>query len=129
MEGITLISGSSVGLEGQVTVLASKNGPCYRCIHPEPSVAEGCRSCANAGVLGPVPGLIGCLQSVEAIKVLINQSNDNSGLYPLIGKQVFYDASYGEFNTFTLPSKRIQGIFISFIFLLFLLYYIYDIRL
>mmetsp|Transcript_30962 Transcript_30962/g.29575 ORF Transcript_30962/g.29575 Transcript_30962/m.29575 type:complete len:535 (-) Transcript_30962:3-1607(-) len=68
--GKPLVSGSAVGMEGQITVLAPRIGPCYRCLYPKPSLLEGCRSCANAGVLGPVPGLIGCLQAVEAIKVL-----------------------------------------------------------
>jgi molybdopterin/thiamine biosynthesis adenylyltransferase len=82
-----------VGMEGQIT-LFPMNGksPCYRCLHPFPSRAEACRSCANAGrgsslespalslyihievgVLGPVPGMIGTLQAIEVIKLLTHR--------------------------------------------------------
>jgi hypothetical protein len=81
-------SSPSVGMEGQITVFpCDRIAPCYRCLYPNPSVAEGCRSCANAGlpsfrsesnflvgVLGPVPGLIGTLQAVETIKLITSRS-------------------------------------------------------
>ena len=57
--GKPLISGSAMGIEGQLTVYNYKGGPCYRCLYPKPNVSEGCKSCADNGVLGPVPGLIG----------------------------------------------------------------------
>lgn len=65
-----LVSGSAIGTEGQLTVYNYKGGPCYRCLYPKVDVKEGSKSCTDNGVLGPVPGLIGVLQSVEAIKVL-----------------------------------------------------------
>mmetsp|Transcript_6618 Transcript_6618/g.15051 ORF Transcript_6618/g.15051 Transcript_6618/m.15051 type:complete len:207 (-) Transcript_6618:1507-2127(-) len=65
-----LVSGSALGTEGQLTVYNFENGPCYRCLYPKPNKAEGCKSCSDNGVLGPVPGLIGVLQSVEVLKVL-----------------------------------------------------------
>jgi adenylyltransferase and sulfurtransferase len=67
---VPLISGSAMGTEGQLTVYNHKNGPCYRCLYPQPNPTEGCKSCADNGVLGPVPGLIGILQSLETLKVL-----------------------------------------------------------
>ena len=67
---IPLISGSAMGTEGQLSVYNYKSGPCYRCLYPQPNATEGCKSCADNGVLGPVPGLIGILQSLETIKVL-----------------------------------------------------------
>jgi adenylyltransferase and sulfurtransferase len=67
---VPLISGSAMGTEGQLTVYNHKNGPCYRCFYPQPNPTEGCKSCADNGVLGPVPGLIGILQSLETLKVL-----------------------------------------------------------
>ena len=73
--GKPLVSGSAVGLEGQVTVYAPRIGPCYRCVYPAVSLLESCRSCANAGVLGPVPGLIGCVQAAEVIKVLLSEED------------------------------------------------------
>lgn len=65
-----LVSGSAMGTEGQLTVYNHKNGPCYRCLYPKPNATEGCKSCSDNGVLGPVPGLIGILQSLEVIKLL-----------------------------------------------------------
>lgn len=65
-----LVSGSAIGTEGQLTVYNYDGGPCYRCLYPKPNATEGCKSCSDNGVLGPVPGLIGILQSVEALKVL-----------------------------------------------------------
>lgn len=65
-----LVSGSAIGTEGQLTVYNYKGGPCYRCLYPKPDLREGSKSCSDHGVLGPVPGLIGILQSMEAIKVL-----------------------------------------------------------
>jgi len=106
-----LISGSAVGMEGQITIYSSiDNGPCYRCIYPNPS-SSSCQSCSNAGVLGPVPGLIGCLQSIECMKLLVNMHTKTvSGvpLEPLIGRQLFYDATIGEFQTFLLRKKDVN---------------------
>ena len=68
--GKPLVSGSAMGTEGQLSVYNYKGGPCYRCLYPKPNASEGCKSCADNGVLGPVPGLIGILQAVETIKVI-----------------------------------------------------------
>jgi adenylyltransferase/sulfurtransferase len=70
LAGKPLVSGSAIGTEGQLTVYNFKDGPCYRCMYPKPNAAEGCKSCADNGVLGPVPGIIGVLQAVETLKVL-----------------------------------------------------------
>jgi adenylyltransferase/sulfurtransferase len=121
LSGVPLISGSAVGMEGQLTVLnLGGTCPCYRCLHPTPSIAEACRSCANAGVLGPVPGLIGCMQAVETIKVLVSYKVGNTdshrkvycrdetapeSVQPLCNRQVFYDGCSGEFMTFELSGK------------------------
>jgi adenylyltransferase/sulfurtransferase len=72
LAGKPLVSGSAIGTEGQLTVYNYKSGPCYRCLYPKPSASEGCKTCADNGVLGPVPGLIGVLQALETIKVLTN---------------------------------------------------------
>mmetsp|Transcript_28572 Transcript_28572/g.60304 ORF Transcript_28572/g.60304 Transcript_28572/m.60304 type:complete len:644 (+) Transcript_28572:98-2029(+) len=76
-----LVSGSAMGTEGQLTVYnysppaespeqKMKRTACYRCLYPNPNPAEGCKSCSDNGVLGMVPGGIGVLQAVEAIKVV-----------------------------------------------------------
>lgn len=119
---IPYISGSAVGLEGQITVIIPHQTACYRCLYPNPSTAEACRSCANAGVLGPVPGLIGCLEATEAIKFLLKglhhhpaeeatpslASPKANQLQLLTGRQVFYDAATGDFFTFDLPPRNAQ---------------------
>jgi adenylyltransferase/sulfurtransferase len=69
-----LVSGSAVGMEGQVTVYNFGDAsPCYRCMHPVPQPAGTQARCSDNGVLGPVPGVIGCLQAMEAIKVAANR--------------------------------------------------------
>ena len=70
LAGKPLVSGSAIGTEGQLTVYNHAGGPCYRCLYPKPNSTEGCKSCSDSGVLGPVPGLIGIMQSVEVLKVL-----------------------------------------------------------
>ena len=110
---IPLIHGSAIGLEGQVMVFLPYLSPCYRCLYPIPAKVEGCRSCANSGVLGPVPGLIGSLQAIEAIKIIIiRNKNENNPLYSNItlesiaGCQTYYDAITGEFQRFILSEKN-----------------------
>ena len=56
--------------QGQLTVYNYEGGPCYRCVYPKPLPAEASRACSDAGVLGPVPGVIGVLQATETLKVL-----------------------------------------------------------
>lgn len=69
--GVPLVSGSAIGLDGQLTVYCKdETTPCYRCIFPKPPPANCVGSCASAGVLGPVPGVIGTLQALEALKLL-----------------------------------------------------------
>jgi adenylyltransferase and sulfurtransferase len=70
LSGKPLVSGSAMGMEGQLTVYNYQGGPCYRCLYPKPNATEGAKSCADNGVLGPVPGLIGILQAIETIKIL-----------------------------------------------------------
>jgi len=70
ISGKPLVSGSAMGLEGQLTVYNFNGGPCYRCLYPKPNQKEGLKSCSDNGVLGPVPGLIGILQALETIKII-----------------------------------------------------------
>ncbi|ORY82470.1 thiazole biosynthesis adenylyltransferase ThiF [Protomyces lactucae-debilis] len=66
-----LVSGSALKMDGQLAVYNHQGGPCYRCIFPSPSPAASVQSCGEAGVLGPVVGIIGVMQALEAIKILI----------------------------------------------------------
>ena len=82
-----LVSGSVLMSSGQLTFIDSKEGPCYRCLYSEPPPADQALSCADVGVLGVVPGLIGVLQATEAIKHFVGSIGD-----PLIGKLLVYHA-------------------------------------
>ncbi|KAL8604876.1 hypothetical protein ACOMHN_028504 [Nucella lapillus] len=64
-----LVSGSALRFEGQLTVYNYKGGPCYRCLYPKPPPPETVTNCSDGGVLGVVPGIIGCYQALEAIKI------------------------------------------------------------
>ncbi|MEK7691799.1 MAG: molybdopterin-synthase adenylyltransferase MoeB [Bdellovibrionota bacterium] len=68
--GIPLVSASVLRFEGQLGVFGYKGGGCYRCLFPEPPTGDAAPSCAEAGVLGAVPGVLGSLQAIEVIKIL-----------------------------------------------------------
>jgi molybdopterin/thiamine biosynthesis adenylyltransferase/rhodanese-related sulfurtransferase len=91
-----VVHGSVFRFEGQVTVFKPYDGPCYRCLFPEPPPPALAPSCSEAGVLGVLPGIIGLLQAVETIKLLLNLGE------PLVGRLLTYDALSGEFNELRL---------------------------
>jgi molybdopterin/thiamine biosynthesis adenylyltransferase/rhodanese-related sulfurtransferase len=93
---IPVVHGSIFRFEGQASVYLPHQGPCYRCQVPEPPPADLAPSCAEAGVLGVLPGIIGSVQAVEAIKVLLGIGE------PLVGRLLAYDALEGTFRTFRL---------------------------
>lgn len=80
------VYGSIFRFEGQASVFAAKGGPCYRCLHPEPPPPGLIQNCAEGGVLGVLPGIIGTIQATEAIKLAIGQGR------PLIGRFLVFDA-------------------------------------
>jgi len=88
---IPVVHGSIYQFEGSVTVYAPRVGPCYRCQYPEPPPPELAPSCAEGGVLGVLPGVVGTLQATEAVKLLLGVGD------PLIGRQLRYDALAMEF--------------------------------
>jgi adenylyltransferase/sulfurtransferase len=88
--------GSVLRFEGQASVFAAENGPCYRCLFREPPPAGLVPSCAEAGVLGVLPGLVGTIQATEAIKLILGAGN------PLIGRLLLIDALTMEFRTIAL---------------------------
>ncbi|KAJ1725820.1 hypothetical protein LPJ53_000081 [Coemansia erecta] len=69
LSGIPLVSGSAVRLDGQLTVYNHNGGPCYRCLFPTPPAPDAMANCSETGVLGVVPGVIGCLQAMEVVKL------------------------------------------------------------
>jgi len=78
--------GSIFRFEGQASVFATKNGPCYRCLYPEPPPPGLVPSCAEGGVLGVLPGIIGVIQATESVKLIAGIGE------PLIGRFLIYDA-------------------------------------
>jgi molybdopterin/thiamine biosynthesis adenylyltransferase/rhodanese-related sulfurtransferase len=94
LKRIPVVHGSIFRFEGQVTVFDPYVGPCYRCMIPEPPPAELAPSCAEAGVLGVLPGIVGSLQAIEAIKMLLGLGE------PLVGRLLTYDALEQSFRTF-----------------------------
>ncbi len=80
------VYGSIFRFEGQASVFATKDGPCYRCLHPEPPPAGLIPNCAEGGVLGVLPGVIGTIQATEAIKLVLGVGE------PLVGRFLVYDA-------------------------------------
>jgi adenylyltransferase/sulfurtransferase len=97
MSGTPNVYGSVFRFEGQASVFAAPNGPCYRCLHPEPPPMGLIPSCAEAGVLGVLPGVIGTIQATEAIKLLAGIGE------PLIGRLLLYDAWRARVREITLP--------------------------
>nr|HET6903051.1 molybdopterin-synthase adenylyltransferase MoeB [Ktedonobacteraceae bacterium] len=91
-----VVHGSVFRFEGQLTVFKPYDGPCYRCLYPEPPPAALAPSCAEAGVLGVLPGVIGLLQATETIKLLLGIGE------PLVGRMMTFDALAGEFSELRL---------------------------
>ncbi|MAQ83188.1 MAG: molybdopterin biosynthesis protein [Maritimibacter sp.] len=100
--GVPLVSGALTQWEGQLSVFHPASGaPCYRCIFPEAPAAGLAPSCAEAGVLGPLPGVVGSMMAVEAVKHITGAGQG------LVGSMMIYDALWGE--TRTIGVKRREG--------------------
>lgn len=96
MLGKPNVYGSIFRFEGQASVFYAKEGPCYRCLFPEPPPPGLVPSCAEGGVLGVLPGIIGTIQATEVVKLIIGQGE------PLIGRLLLYDALEMSFTTLKL---------------------------
>ena len=94
--GIPVVHGSIYRFEGQVTVFKPHEGPCYRCLFPQPPPPELAPSCAEGGVLGVLPGIIGSLQANETLKLALGIGN------PLIGRLMLFDALTATFDEVAL---------------------------
>jgi molybdopterin/thiamine biosynthesis adenylyltransferase len=90
------IHGSIHRFEGQVSVFWPGRGPCYRCLHPQAPPADLSPNCAEAGVLGVLPGVIGMLEATETLKILLDLGE------PLVGRLLTYDALAARFTEFRL---------------------------
>ncbi|MGH2346940.1 MAG: molybdopterin-synthase adenylyltransferase MoeB [Chloroflexota bacterium] len=91
-----VVHGSIFRFEGQLTVFKPHEGPCYRCLFPEPPPAELAPSCSEAGVLGVLPGIVGCLQGSETLKLLLGIGDS------LVGRLLLFDALESKFRELRL---------------------------
>ncbi len=92
LEKKPLVDGSIFRFEGQVTIFYPGKGPCYRCLYPEPPPPDMAPSCAEGGVLGVLPGIVGSIEAVETIKLILEKGE------PLIGRLLMYDALAQKFR-------------------------------
>ena len=102
--GIPVVHGSIFRFEGQVTVFDPRSGPTYRDMIPEPPPAEMAPSCAEAGVLGVLPGIVGSIQALEAIKLILGHGDT------LVGRLLAFDASEMSFREYKLRPDPDQPI-------------------
>src|SRR5437660_146533 len=94
------VYGSIFRFDGQASVFHPPHGPCYRCLYPEPPPPGEVPSCAEGGVLGILPGLVGCIQATEAVKLILGQGE------PLIGRLLTYDALQMRFQEFKIRRNK-----------------------
>ena len=94
--GIPVVHGSIYRFEGQVTVFRPGEGPCYRCLFPQPPPPELAPSCAEGGVLGVLPGVVGSIQATEALKLALGIGD------PLVGRLLLFDALAASFTEVSL---------------------------
>lgn len=93
---IPVVHGSIYRFEGQTTVFKPREGPCYRCLFPQPPPPELAPSCAEGGVLGVLPGIVGSLQANEALKLALGMGD------PLVGRLLLFDALETQFTEIAL---------------------------
>jgi molybdopterin/thiamine biosynthesis adenylyltransferase/rhodanese-related sulfurtransferase len=93
---IPVVSASILGFDGQISVFAPYDGPCYRCLYPTPPPAELAPSCGANGVLGALPGIMGVLQAIEVVKLITGSGE------PLIGRLLLYEALSTSFTDLKL---------------------------
>lgn len=96
LAGIPLVEAGVLRLDGLATVIQPRSGPCYRCAFPRPPAPGTTLSPAEAGVLGPLPGLLGALQALEAIKIVAGIGR------PLYGRMIAFSALTGRFDQIEL---------------------------
>ncbi|XP_064600435.1 adenylyltransferase and sulfurtransferase MOCS3-like [Liolophura sinensis] len=95
-----LVSGSALRFEGQLTVYNHDGGPCYRCLYPSPPPPETVTNCSDGGVLGVVPGIIGCLQALEVIKIVTQIGSSYTQ------KLLLFDGLDGAFRQIRLRGRQ-----------------------
>ncbi|MEM7719824.1 MAG: molybdopterin-synthase adenylyltransferase MoeB [Pseudomonadota bacterium] len=98
---LPLVSAAISQWEGQISLFdPSRDAPCYQCVFPEPAAPGLAPSCAEGGVLGPLPGVVGAMMAVEAIKLVADAGD------PLLGRMMIYDALYGETRLIRVKPRK-----------------------
>lgn len=103
MTGKPLVSGSALRWEGQLTVYNYQGGPTYRCLFPTPPPPSAVTNCSDGGVLGVIPGVIGVMQALEAIKIITQETSS------LSGKLLLFDGQESRFRTVKLRPRTEEG--------------------
>lgn len=90
---IPMVYGAAAGYTGQITTFFGKNGPCYNCLYPKNTLQKGKNDACGLGVLGPLPGLIGCLQATECLNLILtnNKQKHNCKVNTLVGTLLTFD--------------------------------------
>ena len=99
LAGVPFSHGAILRFEGQMTTFTSGDGPCYRCLFPEAPPAGSVPDCATAGVLGVLPGTVGCVQATETVKLLLDYGET------LDGRMLFYDAADMTFEEIRIEKR------------------------
>ncbi|KAK7142846.1 hypothetical protein R3I94_012261 [Phoxinus phoxinus] len=102
LAGKPLVSASALRMEGQLTVYNYRGGPCYRCLFPSPPPPETVTNCSDGGVLGVVPGIMGCLQALEVLKIASGQGSSFEQ------QLLMFDGQEGRFRSIRLRSRQIE---------------------
>jgi adenylyltransferase/sulfurtransferase len=98
--GKPLVEGAVLGFTGMVMTIVPPMGPCYRCLYPDPPKDGSAPSTADVGIMGAVPGVMGCLQALEAVKILLAAGS------PLTGRVMFFDGLGPGFEEMRLEPNR-----------------------
>jgi adenylyltransferase/sulfurtransferase len=105
--GLPNVYGSIFQFEGQASVFYAKEGPCYRCLYPEPPPPGLVPSCAEGGVMGVLPGIVGCIQANEVIKLIVGgENNKNNKAASLVGRLLLFDAWKMKFRELELDKDE-----------------------
>ena len=98
---LPLVSAAISQWEGQISIFdPSRDAPCYQCVFPEPAAPGLAPTCAEGGVLGPLPGVLGAMMAVEAIKLLAGAGD------PLLGRMMIYDALYADVRVIGVKRRK-----------------------
>lgn len=97
-----LVSGGALRFEGQLTTYHYQGGPCYRCLYPEPPPPDTVTNCSDGGVIGAVPGMIGCLQALEAVNII------SRGQALFSQRLLMFDGCDGSFQNIRLRARQVH---------------------